>query len=379
MPRKLVYLSTAIIPSRQANSVQIMKMCGGLSRFGFDVTLLAGVPPGDVGVDIFEHYGVDNTFSTIRRLTGCHRGSTFLLSLRHYPALRRLAKNSEDILFYGRDVLALYALARAGRKVTYEVHDMVWKGPRSWAEERLIKSEELESLVFISNELKRSFLERYGMFLSEKNMVVAPDAADEQPNFDDSVDLKGDIDFAVCYIGSFLEGRGIELILKVAGRMPDVGFHLFGGTDNQVCELEQNSPPNVWFYKYLPPAQTYKIRNAADSLVMPYQKKVMVALDASETSRWMSPIKLFEYMSSAKPIISSDHAALREILEDNRNCLLCEPDDVEQWVRAIRRIRQDKQLRDRIAQAAYNDFRDKYTWDKRIRHILDEDHAACKE
>jgi glycosyltransferase involved in cell wall biosynthesis len=379
MRRKLVYLSTALIPSAQANSVQIMKMCNALCRFGFGVTLLAGTMPGYESVNVYEYYGIENRFSIVRRASGCRRGSTFLLSLRNYPTLKKLAASGQDILFYGRDVLALYILARAGRPVIYETHEIARKGPRGWAERKLIEGVNLSRIVFISNELKRAYLEKYNTALTDKKMIVAPDAADEQPNFSETLPLKGDARFNACYVGSFHKGRGIELILEVAGRMAEVGFHLFGGTANQIGPLRQTSPANVYFYGYITPAQTYKVRNAADVLLMPYQKEVMVSQNASETSRWMSPVKLFEYMSGRKPIVSSNHKVLQEVLEHNRNSLLCEPDDPAQWVGAITRLREDAPLCRSISQAAYRDFIDNYTWDKRVKRILADDQVSLKE
>lgn len=373
MLKKLVYPSIATIPSTQAYSVQVMKMCNALCRFNFDVTLLAGIRPRNKNVNVFEYYGIENTFSIVRKVIGCHRGSGFLLSLRYYAMLKRLAKSTQDILFYGRDVLALYTLARAGRQVIYEIHDIVKKGLRSWAEEKLMESQNLCKIVFISNELKRAYLKKYDTLLANKKMIVAPDAADEQPNFSETINLNGEAGFNACYIGGFHRGRGIELILDIAERMPEVGFHLFGGTNNQICQLRQKSSPNVHFYGYVAPAQVYKARNAADAFLMPYQKEVMVARNASETSRWMSPIKVFEYMSSKKPIISSNHKVLQEVLEHNRNCLLCEPDDAGQWVQAITRVKQDEKLCNSISEMAYRDFLDNYTWDKRIKRILFED------
>jgi glycosyltransferase involved in cell wall biosynthesis len=370
MLKKLVYPSTAIIPSTQANSVQVMKMCNALCRFNFDVTLLAGTFPGKKNIDVFDYYGIENKFSIVRKTTGCHRGSSFLLSLRYFPILKSLAGSTQDALFYGRDVIALYILARAGRDVIYETHDIARKGPRGWAEKKLIQSHNLSKIVFISEELKKAYIEKYGVFLTDTKMVVAPDGADEQPNFSDTIRLDGDADFNACYIGGFHKGRGIELIMEVARKMPDIGFHLFGGTDNQISWLKQKSPTNVHFYGHIKPAQTYKARNAADILLMPYQKEVMVAQNASETSRWMSPIKLFEYMSSRKPIISSNHKVLQEVLEPNRNCLLCESDNAEQWIQAIKRIREDRKLYKDISETAYRDFIDHYTWDRRIQRIL---------
>jgi glycosyltransferase involved in cell wall biosynthesis len=347
-----------------------MKMCNALCRFGFNVTLLAGMKPEYQNVNIFEYYGIENNFSITRKKTGCYRGASFLLSLRYYRILKDLAKSTDDIVFYGRDVLALYFLAQSGRNVIYETHDILRKGPRSWAEEKLMRTSNLHRIVFISNELKKVYLKKYGKFLANKNMVIAPDASDEQPNFTETLDLHGQADFNICYIGSFYKGRGLRLILDIAESVPEAGFHLFGGTANHVDKLKRKSLKNVYFYGFIPPAQTYKIRNAADILLMPYQKEVRVAQNTSETSQWMSPVKLFEYMSSRKPIISSNHKVLQEVLKHNHNCLLCEPDDVGQWLQAIHQLKENRQLYDRISEEAYRDFLDRYTWDKRIKHVL---------
>jgi len=377
MPKKLVYLSTSLIPSTQANSVQVIGMCNALSRYGFEVTLLAGMALRYRNISISEYYGIDNSFTIIRKLTGCHRGSTFLLSMRYYPMIKSLAAKAKDALFYGRDVLGLYFLAGAGRSVIYETHDMFEKGPRSWAERKLITSQNLHKIVFISEELKKAYIKKYDILLSNEQMIVAPDAADEQPNPSDKVILKSQSEFNACYIGNLHRGRGIELILEVAVKMPDVGFHLFGGTKKQVLQLKQKNPCNVHFYDHITPAETYKARNAADVLLMPYQKKVMVAHNSSETSRWMSPIKLFEYMSARKPIISSNHVVLQEVLENERNCLLCEPNNVEQWVEAVTRLKADKGLSDRISTTAYEDFANNYTWDRRIERIFADDNVVA--
>ena len=68
MLKKLVYPSTAIIPSTQANSVQVMKMCNALCRFNFDVTLLAGTFPKEKNTNVFDYYGIENKFTILRKI-----------------------------------------------------------------------------------------------------------------------------------------------------------------------------------------------------------------------------------------------------------------------------------------------------------------------
>jgi glycosyltransferase involved in cell wall biosynthesis len=83
----------------------------------------------------------------------------------------------------------------------------------------------------------------------------------------------------------------------------------------------------------------------------------------------MSPLKIFECMAHAKPIVSSDLPVLREVLTDEVNALLCDPDDIESWVNAIERLRKDQDLRARLAERARLDFDTNYSWAKRADKI----------
>jgi glycosyltransferase involved in cell wall biosynthesis len=75
-------------------------------------------------------------------------------------------------------------------------------------------------------------------------------------------------------------------------------------------------------------------------------------------------------MANAKPIISSDLPVLREVLTHEVNALLCEPDDIEAWVAAIERLKDDQGLRVRLSERARRDFDTKYTWSKRAETIV---------
>ena len=57
---------------------------------------------------------------------------------------------------------------------------------------------------------------------------------------------------------------------------------------------------------------------------MPYQTKVSINSDNfnDDISQFISPLKMFEYLATGIPIISSDLKVLREILKDQKNSLL---------------------------------------------------------
>ena len=77
---------------------------------------------------------------------------------------------------------------------------------------------------------------------------------------------------------------------------------------------------------------------ACDVLLMPYQRSVSIGVAGHDTARWMSPMKMFEYLASGTPVISSDLPVLREVLADGRNALLAAPDDPGAWLAALDRL-----------------------------------------
>jgi glycosyltransferase involved in cell wall biosynthesis len=101
---------------------------------------------------------------------------------------------------------------------------------------------------------------------------------------------------------------------------------------------------------------------ASDVLLMPYSRKC-------ENVEWMSPLKLFEYMTSGCPIVATDLPALRKHLDNGRNALLVQPDDPGALGGGIKTIMNDRIYGSRLAEAARQDVSN-YTWYNRAREIL---------
>jgi len=101
---------------------------------------------------------------------------------------------------------------------------------------------------------------------------------------------------------------------------------------------------------------------AADVLVLPNKK----GEDISE--KYTSPLKMFEYMASKRPIVASDLPSIREILNDH-NSIIMEPNDPQKLAEGIKEaLNQD--LSQKISQQAFSDVQS-YTWEKRTKKILE--------
>jgi glycosyltransferase involved in cell wall biosynthesis len=101
---------------------------------------------------------------------------------------------------------------------------------------------------------------------------------------------------------------------------------------------------------------------------MPYQLRV-AASSGGDISRYLSPMKLFEYLACERAIISSDLPVLQEVL-NSQNAILLSGEDIDSWVGALRKLHLDPALRKKLAIQARQDA-NLYTWESRATRILE--------
>ena len=115
--------------------------------------------------------------------------------------------------------------------------------------------------------------------------------------------------FTVGYSGHLYPGRGISIILEIAQRLPEMNFLIIGGDPSDINRLKRNLANrqfhNVVLTGFVPNAVLPKYQSACDVLLMPYQRQVS-ASSGGDISRYLSPMKLFEYMACGRAICSSD-------------------------------------------------------------------------
>jgi glycosyltransferase involved in cell wall biosynthesis len=86
------------------------------------------------------------------------------------------------------------------------------------------------------------------------------------------------------------------------------------------------------------------------------------------STRFTSPLKLFEYMAAGRPIVASDLPAFREVLVPGETAVLVTPGDPAALAGGLRRVLSDPELGARLATAARAAVRD-YTWDRRAERL----------
>ena len=383
---KTYYISPSTIPSRSANSIHVVNMCEALTQLNHDVTLFVRSETLDsegCKAAIKDFYGIDSTrIDVVVYQCRMARGAELIIALRALLCfvIDFFSGDAPDFIIsrnlYGAVLLGL--LFR--RKVVYETHAPD-KGIRKVMQGWLVRSLRTPSIV-ISAALRKVLALLHGV--PEEMLYVMPDAAraGQGPMSDADRQCQQEIllgasldvsayDMIVGYFGQLFPGRGIEIIQGVAAAIPHYAFIVYGGNEKEIKSWrENNTNKNLYFMGHLPPGKVRKAMAMMDVLLMPYQKTVSIGLNGVDTAQWMSPMKLFEYMSVGVPIISSDLPVLREVLTDRFNCLLVVPDDVMIWTEALGQLASSPELASSISGEAYEQFREEYNWGSRAQKII---------
>ncbi len=364
----------ANFPSTFANNFQVMKACSGFSQAGQETTLVVSRRPETArrlaGIDssLWEMYAVPASFD----IDWCpfpypfyrFQQSSYALVASLYARMRHVR------LAYTRSEWLAPSLSMLGVPTFLELHEFVPSVALHCAL-REVRSGRVPGVVCISQALAAAVLE---CGLDPDAVCVAHDAIDLE-RFEpalDKITARNRLGLSsarplVCHVGHLYEGRGIETIIECAQWMPEVTFVCVGGNPADITRYQgicdMKSVPNVRFLGAVANSLVPQYLYAADVLVMPYTK-------GTRTHRYMSPIKMFEYLAAGRPIVASDFPVLREILVHETNAVLIEPARAPAMVDAIRRVLSDVSLAVHLSGQARRTA-EEHTWGSRQAKILE--------
>ncbi len=368
-----ILLSTITpFPSGTANAVHMVETSQGLVDAGHEVLVVRaqpgpGWPGGGEPPDM-------STFTLDTLAAHEYRGQSLVNGVRLY----RRARNAPPDLGFADDVRGGLALALAGIRVIVEIHTMQFfttlLGRAALL--RLIRRPELAGLVVISRALRDDLIAASGV--DPALVSVLPEAARQRtdaelvtqaPAWLSDTMRQGALQ--VGYTGSLYGGRGVGLMTEVARRLPDVDVHLLGGPAKEAEALRARTdlPKNLIVHGLRALSDAEHMQTSMDVLLAPYERSVLTPGNV-DTSRWMSPMKLFGYLAAGRAIVCSDIPVLREILKDEATALLVDPEYSGSWVAAVTRLRDDAELRARLGVQGRALHAQHYTWEQRTRGLL---------
>ena len=169
----------------------------------------------------------------------------------------------------------------------------------------------------------------------------------------------------VGFVGSFHLWHGVDNLMKiiedVTAKFPQIKFLMVGqggpmyDTFKQFVRANQLED-NVIFTGYVSMDDMPKYIAAMDIVLAPYPKMKMFHY---------SPVKIYEYMASGKPVIASRIGQIGEIIQDGHNGILCAPGNVAEMEEKLIDLIQDPEKRARIGRKAYETIIANHTWEKK--------------
>jgi glycosyltransferase involved in cell wall biosynthesis len=382
---KIALVAPTELPARRANTIQVMKMAQALAEIGYEVRVAS--PAASAAPQDLDSRAWDN----LRRLYGLHTPLP-VEWLPARPELRRYDYGLHAVRWaqhWGADVLytrlpqcAALASLR-GMKTIYEIHDFPTGMMVGWLLRGFLGGSGAARLVVISRALEQDLTTRFTIPQRPFFTLVAPDGVDliryqDLPTIQEirkrlppkiSEQLA---QFVAGYSGHLYPGRGVEIILGMAARLPQVSFLLAGGEPEDVKRVQTQAGNqglrNLILTGFVPNADLPLYQASCDVLLMPYQEHV-AASSGGDIARYLSPMKLFEYLACGRVILSSDLPVLRETLTPE-TAILLPPADVSAWVKAVQDLQSNPTRRQELGEAAQK-IAAQYSWENRVRRIMD--------
>ena len=226
----------------------------------------------------------------------------------------------------------------------------------------------IKLIVLTSQSLLYSYNEQFELTIPT---LIVHNGADEVLHKPVEIGVRKSSYLNIGYMGHLYGGKGMEIISQLVRECPFAFFHIVGGTEKDINYWKGylKEHKNVIFYGYKPHGDTEAYRQEMDVLLAPYLTNVTVAGGNILNAKWMTPIKLFEYMASGKAIVSSSLPVAKEVISNWENGVLCNPEDISEWVGAIKKLSDSVELRMRLGTNALETFQKNLSWKSRAEKI----------
>lgn len=368
---KIYHLSHAILPSETPGSLQVMKTCEAFVRLGHKVILFGFSSPYSEQ-DEHSFYAVEKNFKIIQ----FRKINIRVLGMAIYAqnVTRMISELGPPDIFYAREAYSLLFASRFKCALFYETHMKPANVFKQYIEGMIFRRSNFSGLIAITNSLKAYYSEVHSPITHEK-VLVSPNGADPPSQEWDDIPMPvwpgREGCFQVGYVGGLRASHGIAFIITLAARNPDMDFHIVGGHPNKVAYWKRVSRgKNIFFHGFVQQKTLPGYYKKFDLLIAPYFKRLFSMYREVEFTNWTSPLKIFEYMARKKPILISDLPVLHEVLTHGKNAWLVQPENLDNWNSALKLLQQDKILRKTLADNAFHEFINKYTWDQRAQSII---------
>lgn len=348
----LIYASRVNLSENSAQSKQIKAM---IYEFSNQVSDFCSILVSEINIG-------KNTYKIDTRLNKTFKYILILFRIH------MLTRDEKKCIFTRELLIALYSII-IGNKSVYEMHQLP-KRKLSIIILRILIKFNLIKIVFISESLRRHCNK---FFVSQSNMsIVAHDGANIQLS-----PFKGKSTAinivrsklkagkkVILHTGALHKGGLSEFKMLVDTIDENFFFIHVGGTKEECYELLKLFTKKKDNYKILPSI------SHDECLTLQRTVDVLFYVNSRESPLYncTSPLKLFEYMSANKPIISTDGGSTSEIVNSS-NAFLYNEGCEKSLYKCMKEL-ENRKVALYKSNNAFSELKSNYTWEKRVNKII---------
>ena len=352
--KKIYYVSELNLISKSAYSIHVMKMCEAISKLNYNLELIT---TSNVSSNkIFNYYNIRNKFKVTSVFKKKISLNFFLRILMSIKIIYQT--HNEDCLYITRSIIFGIVSSVLKKKTILELHHEI-TGCTKFLYDLLNKINKIENLNYIF--LHKNLSKVYN--IKKKNVIILNDAV----NINDFKNHNYKKFYNACvYVGSFFEGKGFEQILRLAKINKKINFHVYGEKKFYLNNYSQLN--NLKIFDHKPYKLIPKILSKYHVALMPYQKKIK-GRSSIQIEKYISPLKMFDYMASKLIIVASDLKIYRHILVNNHNCKLIKLNNDRAWSETLNYIFMNLNKHKHLKKNAFRTAKI-YSWENRAELIF---------
>ncbi len=349
------------IPSKHAGFVHTSEIVSNLQKIGHDVELYAlPAPPKMYNILKWQDRYQNIKVNYVRFTVSFRPGVVVFLPLNipsYYNALKNISKQAPDVIherFHTPNPFGWYIAKKKNIPRILEVNslyieDEAYKNSlliRLALYDRYKQFRNTKAIITQTESLKRII-----GTITDKPVYVVPNGVNTskfRPDItSDSVKHSlhlNDEDIIITFVGSFREWHGVHQIPLIASRIQkshnNVKFLLIG-SGPLYDSVNKNKSDNMIL---IGPKEYEKIPEylaISDILIAPFDASKFKYID--KYGFWWNPVKLFEYLSSGKPIVTYDYPEITKIVKDTG--MLAEPGNINDFTDKLEYLIRDEKAR----------------------------------
>lgn len=377
---KIFYVTNARLPTEKAHGLATVKLCEALAKQGAEVTIFAPRRLNSLRGDVYEYYRAERNFKIFYLpcldliWLGFGQRFFFLLQLFSFSIIAaswlfiryRLFGSLRGAVIFSHDHIPLFFASFFASRIFYDIHH--------YPEHTVFYERVLNSAFAIGVQTRWKMDALFRDFgVPQGKIVYWPNGTDVE-RFDIAVsreEARVKLGLAheqkiALYTGSLQRWKGVETLIQASEFLSaGTAVYIVGRSSSEIAALQPKAKSQklkAVFAGQRPWAEIPLWLKAADVLVLPNTGREKVS------RFYTSPMKLFEYMASGRPIVASDIPSIREIVNDGM-VFFAAPDDPRSFARAIREVLDNPDEALRRAERARQESQ-KYTWETRAKKIL---------